>query len=61
MSDDQITADQSEVVATAAVVSDGAYTLFVADFAEASIAWQAYEALKWSRMAVASRSKASSW
>jgi len=46
MSDDQITTDQSEVVATAAAVSDGAYTLFVADFAEASIAWQAYEALK---------------
>ena len=46
MSDDQTAADQSEVVATAAAVSDGAYTLFVADFAEASTAWQAYEALK---------------
>jgi uncharacterized membrane protein len=29
-----------------AVVSDGAYTLFVADFSDTDTAWQAYEALK---------------
>ncbi|WP_426560717.1 DUF1269 domain-containing protein [Angustibacter sp. McL0619] len=32
--------------AAAAIVSDGAYTLFVADFADTETAWQAYEALK---------------
>ena len=37
--------DQSEVVAAAAV-SDGGYTLFVADFSDTDTAWQAYEALK---------------
>jgi uncharacterized membrane protein len=44
-SEDQSTADQSEVVAAAAV-SDGAYTLFVADFPDTDTAWGAYEALK---------------
>lgn len=36
----------SDVSATAAIVSDGAYTLFVADFADTQTAWQAYGALK---------------
>ncbi len=45
MSEDQNTGEQSEFVAAAAV-SDGAYTLFVADFADTDTAWQAYEALK---------------
>ena len=45
MSEDQSTADQPEVVAAAAV-SDGAYTLFVADFPDTDTAWEAYEALK---------------
>jgi len=31
---------------TAAVVSDGAYTLFVADFPDTDAAWEAYELLK---------------
>src|SRR5262245_11456102 len=30
----------------AAAVSDGAYTLIVADFSDTSLAWDAYEALK---------------
>jgi uncharacterized membrane protein len=41
---DQDSVDQSEVVAAA--VSDGAYTLFVADFSDTDNAWQAYEVLK---------------
>jgi uncharacterized membrane protein len=45
MSEDQNTGEQPEVVAAAAV-SDGAYTLFVADFSDTDTAWQAYEALK---------------
>ena len=45
MSEDQNMGEQSEVVAAAAV-SDGAYTLFVADFPDTDTAWQAYEALK---------------
>ena len=45
MSEDQSTADQSEVIAAAAI-SDGAYTLFVADFPDTDTAWEAYEALK---------------
>ena len=44
MSQDQNQGDQPEVVAAA--LSDGAYTLFVADFAATDTAWQAYEALK---------------
>ena len=31
---------------SAAAVSDGAYTLLVADFSDTSMAWEAYEALK---------------
>jgi uncharacterized membrane protein len=45
MSEDQSTADQSENIAAAAI-SDGAYTLFVADFPDTDTAWEAYEALK---------------
>jgi len=44
MSDDQSTTGEPEVVAAA--VTDGAYTLFVADFADTDTAWEAYEALK---------------
>ena len=40
------TGSEPEVVAAAAAVGDGAYTLFVADFAETTTAWDAYEALK---------------
>ncbi len=43
MTEEQNTTD--EVVAEAAVVSDGAYTLFVADFSDTDTAWEAYEAL----------------
>ena len=46
MAEDQSTADQTDVVAAAAAVTDGAYTLFVADFSDMSTAWEAYEALK---------------
>ncbi|MEI8082217.1 MAG: hypothetical protein WCI74_10285, partial [Actinomycetes bacterium] len=35
-----------DVVADIAAVSDGAYTLFVADFSDTDTAWEAYEALK---------------
>jgi uncharacterized membrane protein len=35
-----------DLVVTAAAVTDGAYTLFVADFNDTSTAWEAYEALK---------------
>jgi len=35
-----------EVTIDAAAVSDGAYTLLIADFADTELAWQAYEALK---------------
>jgi uncharacterized membrane protein len=44
MPEDQNSLEKSEVVAAAA--SDGAYTLFVADFSDTDTAWQAYEALK---------------
>ena len=44
MSEDQNSVDRSEMVA--ASLSDGAYTLFVAEFSETDTAWQAYEALK---------------
>lgn len=40
MSDDQNT------LSAAALVSDGAYTLFVADFTDTDTAWEAYEAIK---------------
>ena len=51
MTEDQgATQDQGtagdEVVAAAAAVTDGAYTLFAADFADADVAMQTYEALK---------------
>lgn len=41
---DENTADQTDAVG--AVVSDGAYTLFVADFTDTDTAFEAYEALK---------------
>jgi uncharacterized membrane protein len=40
MSDDQSSVD------VGAVVTDGAYTLFVADFSQTDTAWEAYEAIK---------------
>ncbi len=46
MTENESTEANTEVVAAAASVSDGAYTLFVADFADTSTAWEAYEALK---------------
>ena len=48
MSDEQTPAtgaDETEVTAVGAVVTDGAYTLFVADFSDTDTAWAAYEAL----------------
>jgi uncharacterized membrane protein len=44
MSEDQN--NEPEVAVAGAAVSDGAYTLFVADFSDTDTAWQAYEALK---------------
>ena len=38
--------DETVVTAVGAAVTDGAYTLFVADFDDTETAWQAYEALK---------------
>lgn len=38
--------DAAEVTVVGAAMSDGAYTLFVADFDDTSVAWEAYEALK---------------
>jgi uncharacterized membrane protein len=38
--------DETPVTADALAVSDGAYTLFVADFDDTSAAWDAYEFLK---------------
>ena len=46
MTEDTTTPAQSEVVVDAAVVSDGATTLFVADFDDTDTAQEAYEALK---------------
>ncbi len=46
MSDEQTGQPDDGVDAVGAVVSDGAYTLFVADFADTGTAWEAYEALK---------------
>ena len=43
MSDETNTPDPD---VNAAVLSDGAYTLLVADFSDTSTAWEAYEALK---------------
>jgi len=48
MTDDQTpatTPDETEVEAVGAIASDGAYTLFVADFSDTDTAWAAYEAL----------------
>jgi uncharacterized membrane protein len=45
MTEDQ-TSEANDTVAAAAAVSDGAYTLFVADFSDTDTAWQAYEYLK---------------
>jgi len=44
MTEDASTEDQPAVAAAA--MTDGAYTLFVADFADTETAWEAYEALK---------------
>ena len=38
--------DAADVGISAAVVTDGAYTLFVADFADTDTAWEAYQYLK---------------
>ncbi len=47
MSDDQTPEPATdEIVVEAAAVTDGAYTLFVADFDDTETAWAAYEALK---------------
>jgi uncharacterized membrane protein len=46
MSENTTDEGQNEVVAEAAIVSDGATTLFVADFSDTETAWQAYEALR---------------
>jgi uncharacterized membrane protein len=46
MSDNTPDETRTEVSADAAVVSDGATTLFVADFDDTGTAWEAYEALK---------------
>ena len=49
MSDDQTPATTDaadEVEASIAAVTDGAFTLFVADFNDTDTAWEAYEALK---------------
>jgi len=43
MSDDSNTPD---LEMNAAAISDGAYTLLIADFSDTSTAWEAYEALK---------------
>ena len=47
MSDEQTPAPaaDADVTAVAAAVTDGAYTLFVADFDDTDTAWEAYEAL----------------
>ena len=42
---DALTPDEAEVTAVAAAVTDGAYTLFVADFDDTETAWAAYEEL----------------
>jgi uncharacterized membrane protein len=43
---DQPVESGSETTIEAAAVTDGAYTLIVADFSETDLAWQAYEALE---------------
>jgi uncharacterized membrane protein len=44
MTDDQTASSDPDF--TAAAVTDGAYTLFVADFADTGTAWKAYQALQ---------------
>jgi uncharacterized membrane protein len=39
-------ADEGDLTVDAAAISDGAYTLFVADFNDTETAWEAYELLK---------------
>jgi uncharacterized membrane protein len=46
MSENQGTPDEGEITMAAGAVSDGAYTLLVADFADTTSAREAYEALK---------------
>jgi uncharacterized membrane protein len=46
MAEDQIGTDHSDDMITAAAVSDGGYTLLVADFPDTDSAWEAYEALR---------------
>ncbi|GAA2164173.1 putative membrane protein [Humibacillus xanthopallidus] len=46
MSDNPSTPDETEVTMTGEAVSDGAYTLLVADFSDTTSAREAYEALK---------------
>jgi len=46
MSDETASTDPVEAEAVGAVVSDGAYTLFAADFSDTETAMEAYEALK---------------
>jgi uncharacterized membrane protein len=46
MSEDQSTTENVDDFVAAAAVTDGAYTLFAADFADTDTAWEAYEFLK---------------
>ena len=46
MSEDQTVETPESTTISAAAVSDGAYTLLVADFSDTDLAWQAYEALE---------------
>ena len=46
MSEGQNVEGEPEVVMSAAAVSAGGYTMFLADFADTTTAWQAYEALQ---------------
>ncbi len=46
MPEDQSPELDADVVVSAASVSDGAYTLFIADFTDTDVAWDAYETLK---------------
>lgn len=46
MSEEQGVEQEPHVVASLGAVTDGGYTLLVADFADTSMAWQAYETLQ---------------
>jgi uncharacterized membrane protein len=46
MTEDQASTTPDDGIAAAAAVTDGAYTLFAADFTDADTAMEAYEALK---------------